>query len=192
MNEPSSHKRKLLEAFLTDNDELERLESISGEFNIFTALAAERQELRHSAFLAFLLDPRQNHGLGDEILKPFLQRALSAANREMPISGIEVDVWDLAGAEVVRESENIDILVSDQRNRLAIVIENKIDSSEHSSQLERYRERAERRYPDWKIVYVFLTKDGTEPADDAYVALDYGRVAEALGRILNKRASTLV
>jgi PD-(D/E)XK nuclease superfamily len=34
-------------------------------FNILTVLGLGRQELRHSDLLAYLLDPRQPHGLGD-------------------------------------------------------------------------------------------------------------------------------
>ncbi len=42
-------------------------------FNIFEAMGATRQELRHSDFLAFLLDPHQTHGLGDALLRALLR-----------------------------------------------------------------------------------------------------------------------
>lgn len=56
--------QKALEAFLLDNEELEQLEALLNEFNIFEAIGAMRQEVRHSDFLAFLLDPRERHSLG--------------------------------------------------------------------------------------------------------------------------------
>lgn len=52
----TTEERALLEAFVVDNHDLERLEALLAEFNIFEAV---RQELRHSDFLAFLLDPAQ-------------------------------------------------------------------------------------------------------------------------------------
>lgn len=42
-------------------------------FNLFEALGAIRGEVRHSHFLAFLLDPSSTHGLGSEPLKRFLR-----------------------------------------------------------------------------------------------------------------------
>ena len=56
--------QKALEAFLLDNPELAQLEVLLDEFNIFEAVGAVRQEVRHSDFLAFLLHPRERHGLG--------------------------------------------------------------------------------------------------------------------------------
>jgi hypothetical protein len=47
--------RTALEKFVTNNQELERLEALLAEFNIFEAIGVVRQELRHSDFLAFLL-----------------------------------------------------------------------------------------------------------------------------------------
>ncbi|PZO40331.1 MAG: hypothetical protein DCF17_11975 [Shackletoniella antarctica] len=43
--------RGLLEQFVVDNEDLERLESLLDQFNIFEAVGMVRQEIRH-----FLLD----------------------------------------------------------------------------------------------------------------------------------------
>ena len=61
--------RKALEALVVDNPDLERLEALLDQFNIFEVIGATWQELRHSDFLTFLLDPQQNRGLGDAFLK---------------------------------------------------------------------------------------------------------------------------
>ncbi|MEX0268749.1 PD-(D/E)XK nuclease family protein [Leptolyngbyaceae cyanobacterium UHCC 1019] len=60
--------RGFLERFIVDNDDLEKLESLVNQFNIFEAIGVTRQELRHSDFLAFLLNPTQSHQLGDRYL----------------------------------------------------------------------------------------------------------------------------
>ena len=53
-----------LEQFVYDNPKLERLEATLDDFNPFEALGWTRQELRHSAFLRWILDPTETHGLG--------------------------------------------------------------------------------------------------------------------------------
>jgi len=63
-----------LERFLIGNLDLERLETLLGQFNLFEAVGVTRQELRHSDFLGFLLDPRAAHGLGDRFLTLFLRK----------------------------------------------------------------------------------------------------------------------
>jgi hypothetical protein len=96
--------RQLLEAFVVDNTDLERLESLVTQFNIFEAIGAVRQELRHSDFLAFLLDPQQNHGLRDVFVKKLLQKAISEADGvHLPVTPIDLDTWNLEQLEVARE-----------------------------------------------------------------------------------------
>ena len=59
----SSEELNLLQELIVNNPDLEKLEGLLDRFNLFEALGIVRQEIRHSDFLAFLLDPRQNHGL---------------------------------------------------------------------------------------------------------------------------------
>jgi len=61
--------RKALEEFLMDIEILEPLERIISEFNVFEALGIIHTEIRHSKVLSWLLDPAENHGLGDYVLK---------------------------------------------------------------------------------------------------------------------------
>ncbi len=72
--------RKALEVFILNNPELEYLETKIGQFNIFEAVGMVRQEIRHSHFLAFLLNPSENHGLDDLFLKQLLIHTLSRAD----------------------------------------------------------------------------------------------------------------
>ena len=149
-------ERELLEAFVVENQDLEKLEALLAEFNVFEALGAVRQELRHSDFLSFLLDPAQNHGLGDVFLKRFLKRVLADAS-DSPVSPIEIDVADLRSAVVRREWRRIDILIHDEESRLVVAVENKILSGEHSDQLARYRRTVTYEFPGHRAVYIFLT-----------------------------------
>ena len=55
-------KLEALERFVVDNDELLVLEEQIGRFNIFDALRIVDREVKHSDFLAWLLDPNESHG----------------------------------------------------------------------------------------------------------------------------------
>src|SRR5216684_247249 len=88
--------RKALETLVVDNLDLERLEALLDQFNIFEAIRAVRQELRHSDFIAFLLDPQENHGLGDAFVSRLLQKALTTMPEiTVPITPVDLDIWSL-------------------------------------------------------------------------------------------------
>jgi hypothetical protein len=176
----SLEERALLEAFVVDNPELEQLESLLAEFNIFEAIGAVRQELRHSDFLAFLLDPAQNHGLGDIFLKKFLMHVLVDADNP-PLTAEQIDIANLQGAIVEREQSDIDILIHDPTNRLVCAIENKIDAVESLGQLDRCRQIVEQEFSGYQTIFIYLTPEGREPADDshsAYIPFTYNSIAE--------------
>ncbi|MEJ7841264.1 MAG: PD-(D/E)XK nuclease family protein [Rubrobacter sp.] len=148
---------------MVNNPDLERLEALLGRFNIFEAVGLVRQEIRHSAFLSFLLNPQENHGLRDAFVKRLLQEAImSTPDTSAPVTPIELSLWDLDQIEVRREWQHIDIFLVDERNRLAVVIENKIDTGEHSDQLGRYYEVVKQHYPNCKVIGLYLTPAGDE------------------------------
>jgi hypothetical protein len=182
----------LLEALVIDNPDLERLEAQLDEFSIFEALGAVRQEVRHSSFLAFLLDPQQNHGIGDVFARRLLQKAVQRAHDiEVGVTPIDFDLWELGDLVVLREWRSIDIFLRSEVNRLAVVIENKIRTGEHSEQLSRYRLIVEGLYPDWRTLYLYLTPSGDQPSDAHYIPIDYGLVLGLVESLSQSRASTL-
>lgn len=188
----SSVDTELLEAFLEDED-LETLEDIAQEFNIFEVLDAVRQELRHSSFLAWLLDPSGNHGLGDYFLKRFLWRtAALARERDIEtISPIGVDTLDLADVTVRREWRNIDILISAESQRFVCAIENKVESSEHGNQLDRYLNTCKTEFPGYRHHFVFLTRWDTKPSSDEWVPVRYDAVLDLVERVISAKQGAL-
>ncbi len=50
ITEPIGTHRQDLTTFVVENPELERLEQLLAQFNIFDAIGVARQELRHSDF----------------------------------------------------------------------------------------------------------------------------------------------
>jgi len=188
---PERQEKKILEELVLD-PLLEELESKIGKFNILEAIGAVKQESRHSDFLAFLLNPNQNHGLDDVFLKRLLQKVIARSEIDEPsINQIDLDIWDLSHAEILREWSRTDILVLDQTNELVVVVENKISSSEGSSQLKRYREKIEHSYPNFKKVFLYLTPEGDIPSDKTYLAVDYSLICELVEDIAKSRASLL-
>ena len=116
----------------------------------------------HSGVLAWLLDPKQSHGLGDCFVKHFLLLAgVRPAGRSADWSTTEViREW---GNVVDGQSGYLDILIVNQTERVLCAIENKVFSSEHSEQLTRYRKALEHDYSTFIRHYVFLTPWGTHP-----------------------------
>lgn len=190
--EQDEQNLKALEAFVVDNPDLERLEALLDQFNIFEAVGMKRQEIRHSRFLAFLLDPRENHGLGDAFVKRLLQQVLmSTPDVFAPVTPVELSLWDFSGAEVHREWHHIDIFLVDEQNQLAVIIENKVNTGEHSDQLRRYYEIVQQQCPDYRTISLYLTPMGGEPSHEAYLPMSYGLVCEVLDDIANNQLSIL-
>ena len=119
-----------LRSFIDDNKDLEQLETILDRFNLFVSLDLVRQEIRHSAFIRWLLDPSETHGLGDYPLRQFLRRVINDGEGnagDLP-SLFDLHDWNLGRVEVLKEWRNIDLLILDEKHRFVCAIENKIDS----------------------------------------------------------------
>ena len=127
--------------------------------NIFQILSITRMEIRHSNFLAWLLDPNESHKLGGLFLKRFLREVFSS-NRFEDIDQVAVEGLDLSSTKVLREWSNIDILIN--VDGIIICIENKVGSKEHSNQLERYKKIVENQFPEHKKTFVYLNPDGLD------------------------------
>lgn len=189
-------QRELLESFIVDNEDLEKLEAKLAQFNIFEAIGVVRQEIRHSNFLAFLLNPSQNHRLNDIFLKRFLKRVLLETDEPTDatyakISPVDIDIADLTDAEVRREWQNIDILIHSPRNKLVCAIENKIDSGELSHQLEKYEKTVNRYYKDCRAILIYLTPEGSTPSKSNWRTYSHSKVLEIIDSICTSYKSTL-
>jgi PD-(D/E)XK nuclease superfamily len=173
-----------LSDLLTDID-FERIEMSLKEPNIFKALAVERMELKHSNFIGYLLNPAASHGLNSIFLKKILRDIYSDLKADQR-SIFDVDEINLNYIEIRREWRNIDILIilSDD----VVVIENKIDSMDHLSQLKRYKVIIDENFPNKKKHYVFLTPFGVDPNDidskNNYINYSYFQISEILLSVL--------
>ena len=169
-----------LQNFLLDIDCLDELLPWTKRFNLFDVLKISRMEIRHSNVLAWLLNPNENHGLGDAFLKAIVQIVVQNDDNGR-YNVLETLLIDFYSFVVYREWKNIDILLVSDVEKFLIAIENKIDSHEHDNQLKKYRETLATDYPDYRKMHLYLTPEGEEPSDtDFWDALSYRDVVEAL------------
>ena len=155
-----------LAALHQDHVVLNRLDSMlpewQSEVDIFYELGMHGKEEFHSDFLAWLLNPRANHGLGDQFLRSFLARigaprAIRAADRPNTVVEREYSVEEGRG--------RLDIFIRNENAKFVCVVENKVRSPESGSQLAFYRRSLAKAYSGFAIRHVFLTRLGEEPVD---------------------------
>jgi hypothetical protein len=197
MTENIDQKTKSIDRFLADNPDFEKLSSQLSQFNVFSALKIEQFEIRHSNFLAWLLDPQESHGLSEIVLRSILSNILLLAERTFKgISAAKVELMSFTDIEVVREwHRNIDILVVDRSNNIVLFFENKIHSGESKGQLVKYKKLIENEFAGFTIIPVFLTLTGQKSSDtDAidYICYSYIQLHTVLDKLYLQRKMQLV
>jgi len=174
-------KLEVLENFILNNPDLEKIELMLSDFNLFETLCLVNTEIRHSNVLAWLLDPNQNHGIGPYFLNQFLKRFISDHKADIDfINVFDIELFDFSDVEVRREWRNIDILIiiKEEKKNLVVAIENKIRSSEHGKQLETYRNVVENEFQDYDKILIYLTPEGAIPSDNLWVSFNYDIISD--------------
>ena len=128
----------------------QKIDDISiNSFNIFSILRKENDEVHlHSKFIYELLNPYGSHQQSDIFLKLFIKE-------------LQIEFFDNS-IHIFREKFNIDILI--QSKQQSIIIENKIDTQDHSEQLSTYWQTISNQgYKDENIYLIYLTLFEEEP-----------------------------
>lgn len=200
MNENVIKEQKnILKDFLEDDEELHKIESLVSNFNIFETIGIEKNENRHSNILAWLLNPKSNHNLGDLFLRYFLKDLFLKNDIDSNIDFFEIALMDFDDIEIIREyiigkRNRIDILIKSEQNNLLVIIENKIDSTEGQNQLKTYFELINSEFPKKykKKLFVYLTKDGSPPSNgNNWYTYAYHSILQILEKILNDRKESI-
>jgi PD-(D/E)XK nuclease superfamily/Domain of unknown function (DUF3387) len=182
MNEsrPASTEADLeaLEALQADASELEQIEELLDRFNVFEAIGFIGQEVTHSRFLAFLLDPGQNHGLGDLFLRSFLLKCSESTDWDLQpqANGDGRLRQTTVHTEVYTGDGKIDILVLNESEGWAVIIENKIWTTEHSNQLEKYYRFVKKTYSSYQVRGIYLTPFVIPDSKDDEVPVDLSQI----------------
>ncbi|MDR2162627.1 MAG: PD-(D/E)XK nuclease family protein [Clostridiales Family XIII bacterium] len=92
---------------------------------------------------------------------------------------------------VQREFHNIDLFLLSTEAKVVICIENKIYSSEHSKQLERYNKIVEKSYPEYKRYFIFLSPYGDESSGpEIWKPLGYDVVAKIIENAMENKSTS--
>ena len=170
--------------FVVNNDKLEYLKARTNKFNPFKILKVQDHEIRHSNVLGWIFDPSENHNFDDRILKRFLLKVLLKSDNDEVLEDMDLPYKlqqvSLMEMKVYREVANIDILLVSENHKIVILIENKINSREHSNQLSRYFNYVTTNYPDYTIIPVYLTIEGTPSTHKKYFSANYEDILETI------------
>ena len=156
--------------------EYEKLKLEMEKPNFFTIMKMEGMEIRHSNFLAWLLDPNESHNLRELFLKWFLKELI--LENEQAVKNEELENYDFFTPDMIDEinwtkvyvyrevsatdekgegsgspnkKSSLDILIvykdADPKKSFTVSIENKVFSKDQNKQLDRYKEMVTTRTP---------------------------------------------
>lgn len=137
-------------------------------YNLFSILSIERYELKHSALIANLLDPKGSHGCDDTFLRAFFEIALKGTaypfeSSTPPHSYTEYYTGPIAGDTGGR----IDILVESKSSHYGLIIENKIYAGDQDKQLTRYDNYGKETFGADGYLLVYLTLYGYDASKES-------------------------
>jgi hypothetical protein len=170
------NQRKLREFFATVTARVELAEAeqrhidrrLATQFNVFDLI--EPDENRLSDILAWLLDPKGNHGQGDLFLRLlFKQLGLSSAPNVMKNAAVRREAPTFG---ILKYRRRIDVLVE---AGVLLAIENKVDSLEQRDQVKDYLEHLRHCTQNCRTrsTLIYLSPDRRTP-----VSLDVAALAD--------------
>lgn len=201
------HKFCLLAENLLYSSDFRKLEKeiIAREPNLWRIIGIHNRENYISKFLAWLLNPKQNHSFEDLFLKEFLIHALkSEKGSRCNLNPIELHVLDLKNAEVKIEDsvdgKRFDIVVLLKSEKVKsnegflCLIENKIRAQESKKQTHNYFESSFDKYPENEFpnrIYLFLTPNEMLPQSEKFIPISYQEVLKSLKTVEEKHQLTV-
>ena len=134
-------------------------------YNLFSILSIERYELKHSALIANLLDPKGSHGCGDAFLRAFFEIALKGTAYPFESSSPDSCTEHYTGPIAGDTGGRIDILV--KSSQYGLIIENKIYAGDQDKQLTRYDNYGKEIFGADGYLLVYLTLYGYDASKES-------------------------
>lgn len=185
-------EKKYLEKFILDIDCLDNIENSINSFNVFETLGIVKTEIRHSNMLAWLLNPNENHGIGDVFIKKFIQYVIYNNMSKCQLNLFDIYSMDYYDFVIRREWSNIDLLIYSEKNKFVICIENKVFSKESNNQLKKYFNIVNKEFENFKKIFLFLTPEGDLPSDEEnWGILSYNEILKLLEGTLKLKADNM-
>lgn len=152
------------------------------------------KEVNVSRFLAWLMDPGEGHGLGDQPLRSLLTRAGQSdraqglpQNDRRFLSPSSVHTQSFSSVVVstevdvgMRNKKLLDVLILDPAARLYVAIENKFGAKEGDDQTKDYRKGLNKLFPNYRGIHIYLDSNEAEPEDEVWLPVGYDWLAEFL------------
>lgn len=133
-------------------------------YNLFSILSIERYELKHSALIANLLDPKGSHGCDDAFLRAFFEIALKGTAYPFESS---TPPHSYTGPIAGDTGGRIDILVESKSSHYGLIIENKIYAGDQDKQLTRYDNYGKETFGAGGYLLVYLTLYGYDASKES-------------------------
>ena len=143
-------------------------------YNLFSILSIERYELKHSALIANLLDPKGSHGCGDAFLRAFFEIALKGTAYPFESSSPDSCTEHYTGPIAGDTGGRIDILV--KSSQYGLIIENKIYAGDQDKQLIRYDNYGKEIFGADGYLLVYLTLYGYDDSKGSITSDDSQKV----------------
>jgi len=173
---------KLQDLVINESQRLEKLKLFLSQPNYLEILGISHRELQHSNFLAWMMNSRSSHDIGNYFLKSFINLLPFS-----PEDKIRINLSNLEGTKILREYNDIDLLIVNDSLKFSICIENKIKAGKSGdNQLLKYYEIVENIWSDkeHRNYYVYLTpfpRTLTEKElEIEYINLTYQSILEIL------------
>ncbi len=161
----------------------------------------KRDENSYSDFLAYFLNPNENHGMEDRFLKKFVFTVVKGENElvgdmKTDLHPIDIEMSSFNDVNIYREynfSEygRVDILIEDQGNESLILVENKLYSKEGKNQTNRYWEAVNKKfdptkYPDRNRLLIFLSPDGLDAENENFISISYQVLVDTTEELIDE------
>ncbi len=179
--------------------------------NIFDIISCKEEQA--SQIIAWLLNPREAHGLGDIFFDRFLEVISPESdviygykykkNKIVRDAWKKKDILKKAYSDVVIQTEynihtnikenRIDILLCLEQAKSIFVIENKYGSKEHNSQTKQYfKHFSHAKYKNYTIFYIYLDVwdyyvDGGLSDKEHWYLINYDWITKVLKKNENKK-----
>ncbi len=179
---------------LTSLKDFKTLCDLVGGDNALTFFGVEKQEIRHSYALANLFNVK-DFTWSYEFVKFFLKEAKVNLTPLFDYTTLVVDTEFLIPANSCYKVKGyIDIILYSEVEQTVILIENKVDSDEHSNQLSKYEygisiDPVFASYAN--KYYIYLTKNGIKPkskGNSKWKSVSYKTIIEMLEKIVPQLA----
>lgn len=186
----------------------------SKEFNILSGyyekptylgiLGVSRKEIVHSNFLAWLLDPKGGHGLGDFPIQKVLEMCYSSLPKSIQEHVIVGD-YKIISCDVSRElrignAGFLDLFIKtvlsfsdESTEELYIVLENKVESFENEDQTLKYQQWCDNNLKGNNILMIYLTSRVEEEiSSNKFIKISYSEFNDKVLNYCNNKTTDTI